>query len=330
MQDFIRVSVGTAAVLGLMKCKLDAAPTTAYVMTFSPNRCTANCGFCAQAKKSTANADHLSRISWPTFPLSQFLTAISTNYTSHSFHRLCIQTLCYPNLKRDLIKLVTVCRHTFPSLPLSIALPPLSESFLRQLKELGVDRVAISLDAATPELFESIKGSGVDGSFSWQQHQKALDYALAVFGFNHTSTHLIIGLGETEEEAVKLLQDLSGRGVTIGLFPFTPIPGTLLEYSSRPPLEVYRRIQLAYYLIRNELSHIEQMVFKNGHLVSFGLTKDELSTILETGKAFQTTGCPSCNRPFFTEKPGGPLYNYPLLPTTESLNEIRQQLEGVE
>jgi biotin synthase len=30
-----------------------------------------------------------------------------------------------------------------------------------------------------------------------------------------------------------------------------------------------------------------------------------------TGEPFQTSGCPDCNRPFYNEQPGGPLYNYP-------------------
>jgi biotin synthase-related radical SAM superfamily protein len=29
------------------------------------------------------------------------------------------------------------------------------------------------------------------------------------------------------------------------------------------------------------------------------------------GEAFCTAGCPGCNRPFYNERPGGPMYNYP-------------------
>jgi biotin synthase len=48
----IRVSVGTAIILGLIKGKLDAEPTTAYLMTYKAGKCTANCGFCPQARDS--------------------------------------------------------------------------------------------------------------------------------------------------------------------------------------------------------------------------------------------------------------------------------------
>jgi len=29
------------------------------------------------------------------------------------------------------------------------------------------------------------------------------------------------------------------------------------------------------------------------------------------GEAFQTSGCPGCNRPYYNERPGGFIYNYP-------------------
>jgi biotin synthase-related radical SAM superfamily protein len=29
------------------------------------------------------------------------------------------------------------------------------------------------------------------------------------------------------------------------------------------------------------------------------------------GEAFCTAGCPGCNRPFYNERPAGPMYNYP-------------------
>jgi len=46
----IRVSVGSAIVLGLIKGRLDAEPTTVYLLTYRHEKCSANCGFCPQAK----------------------------------------------------------------------------------------------------------------------------------------------------------------------------------------------------------------------------------------------------------------------------------------
>jgi biotin synthase len=40
-----------------------------------------------------------------------------------------------------------------------------------------------------------------------------------------------------------------------------------------------------------------------------GQTQD-VSQYLADGDAFRTSGCPDCNRPFYNERPGGPMYNY--------------------
>ena len=63
----LRVSIGSAIVLGLLKGKLDANPTTIYLLMCRKEKCSANCGFCPQARNSKGRADRLSRVTWPTF-----------------------------------------------------------------------------------------------------------------------------------------------------------------------------------------------------------------------------------------------------------------------
>ncbi len=77
LPESIRVSVGTAIVLGLLEGKLDAQPTTAYLMTYRTGKCTANCGFCPQARASKSSTELLSRVTWPTFPTPNVLTALT-------------------------------------------------------------------------------------------------------------------------------------------------------------------------------------------------------------------------------------------------------------
>jgi biotin synthase len=198
------------------------------------------------------------------------------------------------------------------------------------LYEHGVDRVAISLDAVTPNLFDEIKGDGVKGPFSWRHHIHALDSARSVFGPGRATTHLIIGLGETEFQTVHLIHQLVTKDITVGLFPFTPIPGTPLASMKRPILQHYRRIQLAHYLFQNRLVALDQIQYNSSQQITkFDLPRETLTDIIARGKAFQTAGCPSCNRPYFTEQPGGPIYNYPKEPTEQILKEIEYQLAGV-
>ncbi|MFW9983213.1 MAG: radical SAM protein [Candidatus Odinarchaeota archaeon] len=331
MSESIRVSVGTAATLDLLHCRLDALPTTAYTMISTENRCRANCAFCAQAQSSNAKANQLSRITWPNFSRSQIIYALEMTKQTGQFQRICIQTLYYPNLMEDLEQIVTEFIQHLSSIPISIALPPLELDYIQHLFNLGVDRVAISLDAATPKLFDTIKGTGVKGPFGWEQHNTALQNALSVFGAGRTTTHIIIGLGETDEQVITLFQELTDQGITIGLFPFTPISGTALAKQPRPSIQRYRRIQLAHFLIQNQLAHLNQLKFNSPQkqLVHIDLPIETLREVIECGTAFQTSGCPSCNRPFFTENPGGPLYNYPRPPNETELKEICNQLGGL-
>ncbi len=330
MSRLIRVSVGTAAVLKLVHCKLDAQPTTAYTMTFSKNRCIANCAFCAQASGSETKANRLSRVTWPKFALTQFINNLSLRKFQAQFQRLCVQTICYPNLIDDLRYVTETFSQKLPNIPLSLALPPIGKKTLQDFFDMGIDRIAISLDAITPTIFDRIKGTGVNGPFTWNQHFQALKSVLSVFGPGRTTTHLIIGLGETEKQAVKLIQKLTDKGITIGLFPFTPIAGTRLENHNRPDIDHYRRIQLAHYLIQNHKIEAAQMQYNTqNQLSNFGLSNKVLTTIITRGEAFQTAGCPSCNRPFFTEKPGGPLYNHPTPPDAQGLDAIQKQLGGL-
>jgi len=79
---------------------------------------------------------------------------------------------------------------------------------------------------------------------------------------------------------------------------------------SPPPISTYRQMQVARHLIANDLARVESFTFSlAGRLLSFNLPR--LPEILADGVAFQTSGCPDCNRPFYNERPGGPMYNYP-------------------
>lgn len=299
-------------------------------MTYTVSRCSANCAFCAQARASSAKANQLSRITWPSYSLDKIINALIELNSNQPFHRLCIQTLCSPKLFENLTQLVSLFRSHLPNIPLSIALPPMKAKQFQALYDQGVDRVAVSLDAVTPRLFNEIKGTGVKGPFSWKHHFRALNSARSIFGPDRATTHLIIGLGETEHQVVNLIHQLVNKSITVGLFPFTPILGTPLANRERPTLQQYRRIQLALHLLQNRLVTLDKIQYNSTQdITKFGLPREILVDIIARGKAFQTTGCPSCNRPFFTEQPGGPIFNYPEAPTAQVLEEITYQLAGV-
>lgn len=326
LPERIRVSIGSAAIIGLLKCKLAASPTTVHLMTYHKNRCIANCSFCPQAKHSSSNSLLLSRVSWPKFPTQNVFDKLKQAYLDGFIHRVCIQALNYPGVFDHLEEIARSIR-SFSDIPISVSCQPRNESEMLQLANSGVDCIGIPIDAATKKLFDDIKGKNAAGPYTWESQFSKLMTALKIFGKGKVSTHIIAGLGESERDILQLVQTFFNSGIVSALFAFTPIRGTQLELRSQPPIESYRRIQLAKYLIDNNLVNFNKIIFNiNGKIKNFGIKKSRINKIVESGYPFLTSGCPNCNRPFYNEKPSGPLYNYPRRLVFAEIAEIKQLL----
>ncbi len=327
MPIMMRVSLGTAIVLGLLNGKLDAAPTTAYLMTYKAGKCSANCGFCPQARSSKSSAEMLSRVSWLTFPTEHLLKALVLSVEQKTVKRVCIQALNYPEVFSHIEAFVKEIRK-LSLVPVSVSCQPQTRANMERLSRAGVNRLGIALDAATEQVFDKVKGAGIGGSYCWDDQFRQLCEALAVFGKGNVSTHVIVGLGETERDAVQIMQRCFDLGVLPALFAFTPVRGTALEANAPPRLKSYRRIQLARYLIVNGRAVAEDMHFSvEGDIVSFGVADEKLNEAVETGLPFLTSGCKDCNRPFYNEKPSGPFYNFPRKLNKEEIDEIKKELK---
>jgi len=325
----IRVSFGSAVKLGLiLNKKIDEFPTTCYLMTYIHGKCAANCGFCPQARSSKSSLDKLSRIIWPVFDLKEVLTKLKYLISSDRFERICIQTLKYPENFNDLVKIIQKLKES-TSTPISIAIPPMSNEDLFELRSLGVERVGIAFDAATPEIFDRIKGKEINGPYDWNTHYECIKEALKIFSKGFVSTHIIVGLGETQEEISNLIDELNNLELLPALFAFMPIRGTRLENLERPDIVDFRKIQLARYLLIHDKKSIKDITFnRKGEIINFNLNKRELSNIIDESVAFMTTGCPDCNRPYYTSRPSGPIYNYPRILQESEKNKIFKQLKS--
>lgn len=291
----IRVSYGSAIKLGLLEKRIDCLPTTTYLMT--AGSCIGECQFCIQAGNSASR--RLSRVIWPMYSLDEVLDNLDDE-------RVCIQCLNYPGLF-EVVHSLTEKIDT----PISVSAQPFSEEELTILST-QVERVGISLDCATKDLFQRIKPT-----YSWDEHWKKLEIAVEIFGPFKVSSHLIVGLGETEEEMVNVMQKLHHHRVRPSLFAFTPLKGTPMEGRARPSLKTYRKLQLAYHLITEDIS--DTFSFEHGKIVNVGVDIDEY---IYNPVVYTTRGCPGCNRPYYTESPGGPLYNYPYLPKDDEMEKI--------
>lgn len=325
--DKIRVSIGSASVLGLYQSKrFKDIPTTCYIMTYKEGHCIANCGFCPQARESESSVEMLSRVSWPVFSFKEFLTKISYLPPTKRFKRVCIQTLNYSQNFQDLLEIITQLKKN-SNTPISVAIPPMSREKLEELKIIGVERVCIALDAATPEIFDNVKGKKVKGPYDWNSHLQNLKVALEIFPEGFVTTHLIVGLGETPKDILILINKLHNLKIKVSLFAFTPIKGTKLESLQQPDIINFREIQLGRYLLINQLKNVKDFTFNvKGDIVKFNLNKRELWNIIDETNAFLTSGCPGCNRPYYTSRPSGPIYNYPRNLMTNEKENIYKSL----
>jgi len=326
LPENIRISTGSAILLGLLRGKLDVKPTTVYLLTCRDEKCSANCSFCPQARESRGRADRLSRVTWPIFSTREVVDLIGRTAIEETIRRVCIQTLNYPEVFDDLLNLVKKIKSQI-DVQVSVSCQPSNPERLKTLAEAGINRISIALDAVTEKIFDKVKGQNVSGPYSWERQHKALNEAVKVFGEGSVSTHLIVGLGETERELCQKIQWCVDSGVHPGLFAFTPILGTALEDRNPPSLNHYRRAQVAHYLLTHRKRRVENMTFDNaGRLTHFGISEENLREIVESGEPFITSGCPGCNRPYYNERPGGILYNYPKQPEFEDIAEAKKLL----
>lgn len=321
--DKVRVSVASASVIGLLKYKLQVPPTTAYIMSYTEGTCLANCAFCAQARDNQTDRKHLSRVTWPDFNTPDVIEGFK-NPAIDVLERICFQVINYPGFLQDTLELVKLFKKE-TDLPISVDICPIGTKGLQQLRDAGAEMIGIPLDGATPKIFDEIKGKNVKGPYRWEKHFKALEDAVKIFGADNVGSNIIVGMGETEKEVVELIQRLHDLQVKPVLFAFTPLKGTKLEKQSQPSLKAYRRIQAARHLIYQGKLHRDDMSFNEaGRITGYGTI--DLSEALKDGVAFQTTGCPGCNRPFYNERPSGPFYNFPRPLNSE---EVQKEIDSL-
>lgn len=322
----VNVSIGTAAALGLADVAMDAAPTTAYLML--GGRCVMDCGFCAQARSSQASASKLlSRVTWPEFDQAQTVALLAKAVERGDIRRCCLQVTVAEGYYQRTLEVIRAVRRTCscyagaspPRFPIDAAILPSNMAQVEELLAAGVDHIGFGLDAVCERVFRQVKGG------SWGRSLALIEETARRFP-GHGAVHLIVGLGESEQEMAETIQRMHDLGLTVGLFAFTPVRGTRLENASPPLISTYRRMQVAQYLITNNLARIGNFTFSPaGQLLSFNLPR--LPEILADGIAFQTSGCPDCNRPFYNERPGGTMYNYPKPLTRQQTKAAIGELE---
>ena len=313
----MRASIGTLAVLGLRDIRMAAVPTTAYLMV--GGRCCGDCSYCGQGRSAEGDHSHLSRVVWPEVSDE----VLEQAFMAHpgAFQRVCFQTTASPGVLRRLLDAVPRIRAASGA-EISVAYRVTSTDEADRLFAAGVQRIGVAIDCCSERLYPRLRGGTLADAV-------ALVKDLAGRYPGRISTHLIIGLGEDEMEAAELMIDLHHAGVLVSLFAFTPVRGTRMSNDTPPPLLSYRRLQLLLDLLdlQEEQFYVAYDARKTIH--GLGLSEARLRAFLKHHFVFVTHGCPGCNRPFYTEAPGGTMYNFPAVPEGSVDREIDAFIDGL-
>jgi biotin synthase len=332
--EYVQTSLAASLTLGLKQGAFhrNAKLKGLNLLLHYEEGCFGKCHFCGLSKtrREGAKGKTFIRVDWPLYSLKEIIERAKEN---RQIHRVCISMITHPKAIEDTVHVITKFKEETELFISILITPTLIQNIesLREMKNSGVDRVGIAIDAATPQLFDQLRGKGVNGPHRWDHYWDVVRMAAEVFGEFNTGIHLIVGLGETEREMVEAIQKGHEMGAYTHLFSFFPEKGSLMENHPSPPLGQYRRVQLARWIINENLGTLGQMKFgSEGKLIDFGM---DVSPLIQQGEPFMTSGCPgrdgkvACNRPYGNERPSGPIRNFPFMPEKEDIEEIRRQLE---
>ncbi len=342
--QYVQMSRAAAITLGVMPGQMHRCECTRclnLLLTY-PEGCRANCAYCGLARHREAERDYADRnfirVDWPALPMEQVTEIVAGAGSQTPFHRMCISMITHPHSDADAVAVLkTWTRRIDPhALPVSILSNPttMARADVQRLKALGADIFTVALDACTPELFERTRGRGVQSPHAWGKYWEILHDARDIFGPGKFGMHLIIGMGETEFEALSVVQQLVDLGGHSHMFCFFPEQGSLMDHLPATPRDQWRRVQLARYLIDYRGVRLQHMRFDDrGRVTDFGLPRAELDGIIDAGIAFRTSGCPgklrddvsACDRPYGDSPPSN-IASYPFQPQGRDIVRIRRDL----
>ncbi len=333
--DYVRTSMAAAITLGLKPGRFyrNARLGCINLLLDYPSGCRAACAYCGLSTGGTTGRQRFIRVEWPAFKLDELITAMQNR--SGRLGRICLSMITHPRAVSDTVYITRKLRRSV-DLPVSLLIAPtlVRARDLAEFFDAGADRIGIAVDAATPELFARFRGTGVRGPHRWDKYWRCFDQAVAVFGAMQVGSHLIVGLGETEQEMTGAFLRTRSHGGFTHLFSFYPERGSALADRSPCTMGQYRRMQLARYLIDSEGVSKDAFEFDHqGRLINIHVRAGLIREIMAHGRAFMTSGCPgengevACNRPYGNSPPGPDIRNFPFVPDADDMKKIRSELE---
>jgi len=342
--EYVQMSTAAAITLGLVPGRMHRTACThcLNLLVTYPEGCRANCAYCGLARHREEARDYADRnfirVDWPTARYDEVIERVRSGSDKGRFQRMCISMITHPDSNDDTYTLLEKWLREVPQVPVSILSNPttLEKEDLVRLKRMGADIFTVALDAVTPGIFDRTRGKGVDSPHKYEKYWQAIEWAAEVFGPEKFGAHLICGMGETEREMLEVCQRIRDLGGHNHMFAFFPERGSLMEDWPACDRGQWRRVQLARFVIDYAGGHRSRMLFdEQGRVIDFGLPGAQLDALIESGRPFQTSGCPgkdeeeisACNRPYGDSCPTD-ILSFPFALKRRDVEKVRQQLEG--
>jgi biotin synthase len=341
--EYVQMSTAAAITLGLVAGKMHRTACThcLNLLVTYPEGCRANCAYCGLARHREEARDYADRnfirVDWPTARYDEVIARVKAGGDHGQFQRMCISMITHPDSDADTYVLLEQWVREVPHIPVSILSNPttMEKADLARLKQMGADIFTVALDAVTPQIFERTRGKSVDSPHRYAKYWQAIEWAAEIFGPEKFGAHLICGMGETERELLEVAQKIRDMGGHNHMFAFFPERGSLMEDWPACDRGQWRRVQLARFVIDYAGGHLRDMRFNDrGQVIGFGLPEDKLAELINSGKPFQTSGCPgreddvsACNRPYGDSSPSD-ILSFPFALDRADIEIVKRQMQG--
>ncbi len=336
--EYVRISMAAAIQLGLKPGRIYRATCDCINLIQNyPEGCYANCSYCGLARERPGLPEDNTfiRVAWPLYPTDLVAEKIAEREAKSEVGRVCVSQVQDHRANQDLLDIVQQVHSRVPQVPIAalVSATLLDEKKLYEIRDTGVDIIGIGLDGATEEIFDAVRGKKTRSPHKWDYHWEIIRLARKIFGPMNVNCHIIVGLGETDNDLFNLFYQLKDEQIAGYLFSFNPEPGTATQDLPRQPIHRHRRVQLVKYLIENEALPREALSYDEaGSLVRLDVSAEIVNRAIDSGLPFMTNGCPNrhgvmaCNRPYGSYRPGEEYRDYPFQPNAEDVVVIRQQM----
>ncbi|WP_249012107.1 radical SAM protein [Conexibacter sp. DBS9H8] len=334
--EWVRISYASALALGFKSGRFSRPfPFGGINLLLSYDRgCSSDCGYCGLARNRPGEYEEKSfiRVEWPLVATDELIARLVRHQASLT--RLCISMVTHGRAFADTLEITRrITAQVDAPLSLLVAPPTLNRDRLAAFRAAGADMIGIGMDAVTEDLFASLRTNVPQGGLRWDQYWSIVGHAREIFGAWKVNCHTLVGLGECDADLLGIFDRLLDQEIFSYLFCFNPEPDSRMGHLPKTPLQRWRRIQLAKFLLEERGLELSAFGFDDdGTLSAIAAPRALVEEVIADGHAFMTNGCPSsggepgCTRPMGSWRPTEAPRDFPWKPTAAETDGIRADL----